>query len=123
MKKFLIIILFIANYHFIIAWQQRVIYKMEITLDALEHQYKGTQKLTYTNNSSDTLNKVFYHLYYNAFQKGSMMSIYNKEHLLEDNNKSISDFENIPKDEAGLVSVDSLKQNGKLISFTIVGTI
>lgn len=43
MKKFLIIILFIANYHFIIAWQQRVTYKMDITLDALEHQYKGTQ--------------------------------------------------------------------------------
>lgn len=42
---------------------------MDITLDALEHQYKGTQKLTYTNNSSDTLNKVFYHLYYNAFPK------------------------------------------------------
>ena len=47
-------------------WQQHVDYKMDIDMDVNNYQYQGTQKLVYTNNSPDTLNKVFYHLYFNA---------------------------------------------------------
>ena len=36
-------------------WQQKVDYKMEIDMDVENHQYKGTQELTYTNNSPDTI--------------------------------------------------------------------
>jgi hypothetical protein len=32
------------------------------------YQYKGKQELVYTNNSPDTLRKVYYHLFNNAFQ-------------------------------------------------------
>ena len=39
------------------------------------YQYKGKQTLVYTNNSPDDLDKVFYHLYFNAFQPGSEMDI------------------------------------------------
>ena len=42
-------------------WQQKVNYEMEIDFDTSKHQYAGKQKLTYFNNSPDTLNKVFYH--------------------------------------------------------------
>jgi hypothetical protein len=56
-------------------WQQRVKYQMDVEFDAVKHQYKGTQKLVYSNNSPDTLNKVFYHLYLNAFQPGSQMDV------------------------------------------------
>ena len=42
-------------------WQQKADYKMEIDMDVENHQYKGTQELTYTNNSPDTLYRVFYH--------------------------------------------------------------
>ena len=56
-------------------WQQKVDYKMEIDMDVENHQYKGTQELTYSNNSPDTLYRVFYHLYFNAFQPGSEMDV------------------------------------------------
>ena len=56
-------------------WQQKVDYKMNIDVDADKGQYKGTQQLTYTNNSPDALNRVFYHLYFNAFQPGSEMDV------------------------------------------------
>ncbi len=54
-------------------WQQRVNYKMDVTVDAPNNKFSGTQKLEYWNNSPDTLNVIYYHLYWNAFQPGSMM--------------------------------------------------
>ena len=47
-------------------WQQHADYKMDIKMDVTKHQFSGYQKLTYTNNSPDTLTSVFYHLYYNV---------------------------------------------------------
>ena len=54
-------------------WQQHVNYKMDVTVDAENNALKGKQKLEYTNNSPDTLHVIYYHLYWNAFQPGSMM--------------------------------------------------
>ena len=56
-------------------WQQHVDYTMDVQMDVKTYQYTGTQKLIYTNNSPDELSRVFYHLYYNAFQPGSEMDI------------------------------------------------
>ncbi len=56
-------------------WQQEVDYKMDVQMDVKTYQLKGKQELKYTNNSPDTLNKVFYHLYFNAFQPGSEMDV------------------------------------------------
>ena len=56
-------------------WQQRVDYKIKIKFDHKNHQFEGEQKIFYQNNSNDTLNKVFIHLYFNAFQPGSMMDV------------------------------------------------
>jgi hypothetical protein len=60
-------------------WQQRVKYTMTIDMDANSNQFKGKQKLEYTNNSPDVLNKLFYHLYFNAFQPGSSMDVRSQE--------------------------------------------
>lgn len=54
-------------------WQQRVKYTMSIDMNVQTNQYKGKQNVVYWNNSPDTLTKVFLHLYWNAFQPGSMM--------------------------------------------------
>ena len=56
-------------------WQQEAHYQMDIDFDSENHQFDGAQELTFTNHSPDTLNKVFYHLYFNAFQPGSMMDV------------------------------------------------
>ncbi|SFW70472.1 hypothetical protein SAMN05661012_03714 [Chitinophaga sancti] len=60
-------------------WQQRVKYVMDVNVDATTNRFTGKQKLEYTNNSPDTLYKVFYHLYWNAFQPGSMMDVRSRE--------------------------------------------
>ncbi len=54
-------------------WQQQVKYKMDITVFAEKNQLSGKQQIEYTNNAPDTLKRIFYHLYWNAFQPNSMM--------------------------------------------------
>ena len=47
------------------------------------NQFTGKQKLEYSNNSPVTLNKVFYHLYLNAFQPNSSMDVRSRDKELE----------------------------------------
>nr|HMU05641.1 M1 family peptidase [Saprospiraceae bacterium] len=56
-------------------WQQAVKYKMDVDFLIKKHHANGNQTIEYTNNSPDTLTKVFYHLYLNAFQPESMMDV------------------------------------------------
>jgi len=56
-------------------WQQHVDYTMDIDMNVENYQFDGFQKLVYTNNSPDDLNKVYYHLQFNAFQPGSQMDM------------------------------------------------
>ena len=67
----------ISNFLFLISiaqpdrWQQKVKYSMNIDMDVVTNKFTGKQKLEYSNNSTDKLDKVFYHLYWNAFQPNS----------------------------------------------------
>ena len=63
----------------VLDWQQHVDYTMVIDVDAEKRTYSGTQDLIYTNNSPDTIRRVFYHLYFNAFKPGSEMQISSSE--------------------------------------------
>src|ERR1700694_1876821 len=54
-------------------WQQHVKYVMDINMNVGSNRFTGKQQLDYTNHSPDTLRKVYYHLYWNAFQPNSMM--------------------------------------------------
>ena len=54
-------------------WQQHVSYTISGTLIDSIHSFDGHLSVVYTNNSPDTLHEVYFHLYYNAFQPGSMM--------------------------------------------------
>ena len=60
-------------------WQQKVKYIIDVDVDAVTNRFSGKEKLQYWNNSPDTLTKVFYHLYWNAFQPNSMMDIRSRE--------------------------------------------
>ena len=44
-------------------WQQRIKYVINANMDVVTNTINGTEKMVYTNNSSDTLNKVFFHTY------------------------------------------------------------
>ena len=103
-------------------WQQHVDYNMEIDMDVNTYQYKGKQKLVYTNNSPDVLDKVFYHLYFNAFQPGSEMDV--RSRTISDPDSRVKDrISKLKPNEIGFIKVNSLKQNGISINHETVGTI
>jgi hypothetical protein len=108
-------------------WQQHVNYSIDIDVDTKNHQFNGTQKLVYTNNSPDDLNKVYYHLYFNAFQPGSEMDIRLQniadpdKRMIDDNKKSR--ISTLKPNEIGYHKILSLKQDGKNVKFEIIGTI
>jgi len=103
-------------------WQQRVNYEMTIDMDARNHQYNGVQKLTYYNNSPDTLHRIFYHLYFNAFQPGSMMDVRART-MAGGNNRFGDRISKLNPEETGWIKVASLLQNGKKTTFETNETI
>lgn len=54
-------------------WQQDVYYKIDARIDETKHTINATEKLEYWNNSPDTLHYVYFHLWQNAFVKGSYL--------------------------------------------------
>ena len=100
-------------------WQQRVKYVMNIDMNVVTNRFTGKQSLEYTNHSPDTLRKVFYHLYWNAFQPNSMMD--NRSSALgqimindkPDWDKRIADsIQHLKPEEIGYQKIISLKMNG-----------
>lgn len=103
-------------------WQQRVEYQMDIEVDEENHQLSGSQKLTYYNNSPDTLKRVFYHLYFNAFQPKSMMDT--RSRTIADPDSRVRDrIYNLPEDEVGYHKIQSLLQDGNTVNYKVDGTI
>lgn len=92
-------------------WQQAVDYTMEVTLDTETANYSGTQSLVYTNNSPETLHKVFYHLYFNAFQPGSEMAIRLKNSP-DRNGRFKVNLDSLTKEQQGFLKVSNLTQDG-----------
>ena len=60
-------------------WQQRVKYNLNVDVDVNTNLINGFEKLEYSNNSPDKLDRVFFHLYWNAFQPGSEMDVRSQE--------------------------------------------
>ena len=103
-------------------WQQKVNYKMSIDMDVTNWQYKGTQELVYTNNSPDTLSKVFYHLHFNAFQPGSEMDV--RSMTISDADPRVADrISKLSPSEIGFIKPLKLTQDGEALSYEVVGTI
>ncbi len=116
-------------------WQQRVKYTMDINMDAASNRFAGKQTLAYTNNSPDTLYKVFYHLYWNAFQPGSMMDARSRElgkisygsrggqEQLDWDTRVKDRILHLKPDEIGYQKVLSLSMNGAPQAFQVDETI
>ena len=103
-------------------WQQRVEYKININFDHENHQFLGDQNLIYYNNSRDTITKVFFHLYFNAFQPSSMMDV--RSRSLPDPDRRVMDrISKLNEDEIGFHKIKKIQQNGKDLKYHIQGTI
>ena len=111
-------------------WQQKVSYVIDIDVNAVTNRFSGKQKLEYWNNSPDTLTKVFYHLYWNAFQPNSMMDVRSRRQgTLEAGGKLDWDSRikdrilDLKPDEIGYQKILSLKMNGRPQRFKVLETI
>ncbi|TQD40701.1 M1 family metallopeptidase [Haloflavibacter putidus] len=103
-------------------WQQHVDYTMEVDMNVKNYQYTGKQELVYTNNSPDTLQQVFYHLYFNAFQPGSEMDV--RSRTIQDPDSRVgSRIAGLKPNEVGYLKIDKLEQDGKQVNHKTVGTI
>jgi Peptidase family M1 domain len=103
-------------------WQQRVEYVMDVDFDVTKNQFTGTQKLTYFNNSPDTLYSVFYHLYFNAFQPNSMMDTRSRQ-IADPDPRVASRILALSDKEIGFQKIKQLTQNGKPLRIDLYETI
>ncbi|MBK6994697.1 MAG: M1 family metallopeptidase [Lewinellaceae bacterium] len=104
------------------SWQQHVDYQINADMNVAKHQYHGTLRLAYTNNSPDTLYKAFWHLYFNAFQPGSMMDV--RSRTIADPDPRVSDrISKLKPEEQGWIKVNTLNHNGKSVKFLANETI
>ena len=115
-------------------WQQDVDYTMDIDVNEKSYQYDGKMKLKYGNNSGQELSKVYFHLYFNAFQPGSMMDERLKnisdpdarmvtKKVIDGVSKSESRIAALKPDQIGFQKIKSIKYNGQAVSFKEDGTI
>jgi len=103
-------------------WQQQANYYMEVEMDVETNKFFGEQKIEYTNNSPDELNQVFYHLYFNAFQPGSMMDV--RSRTIKDPDRRVQDrISKLKENEIGYQRITSLKQNGQELKYEVSGTV
>ena len=103
-------------------WQQEVSYDMEVVVDTSMHQYSGSMTAVYTNNSPEHLTKVFWHLFFNAFQPGSMMDV--RSRSISDPDRRVgSRIVKLPESEWGWQKVATVQVNGKPADFKEDGTI
>lgn len=96
-------------------WQQRIDYTMDVSMNVEDFTYKGSSTVQYTNHSPDTLNRVFFHLYFNAFRPGSDMdarlqSISDPDNRMVTENKE-SRISKLSEDEMGYLRVTQITQN------------
>jgi hypothetical protein len=134
-KKLTLVLIF--NFLFLIfvtaqpnRWQQKVDYKMNVDVDAKTNLINGIQQLEYTNNSPDKLDRVFFHLYWNAFQPGSEMDVRSQElgkilvNGKPDWDGRVRDrISKLSPSEMGYQKVKSLKLNGVEQPVKLHGTI
>ncbi len=117
MKSFFYFLFFLPLIVFSQAgWQQHAEYFMDIKMDVSDFTFSGEQTILYTNNSPDTINKVYYHLFFNAFRPGSQMDI--RSRTIQDPDRRVgSRIFGLEKKDFGELNVGSMEQNGKKVEF------
>ncbi len=98
-------------------WQQDVYYKIKASINENTNQINALENLTYWNNSPDTLYVVYFHLYQNAFTKGSYL-----EQLHKANKQAIKNMGAYQQRGLGTV-VENFKIDGVSCNIELDNTI
>ncbi len=98
-------------------WQQQVDYQIDVTLADDGRTITGSEIIFYTNNSPDTLHKLYLKAFPNSARKGSLMDKRNRE--LEDYKLAYAD-----SSQWGYLRIsDVTGRGGKELAATLDGTI
>ncbi len=98
-------------------FQQQADYDISVTLDIDAKMLSGTEKITYTNNSPDTLKRYFIHLYPNAYRT-------KESKLYQDYFPGTWVFlEGLAEESQSWIEIDTLVVGGKPANFRVRGTI
>lgn len=87
-------------------WQQAVDYRIDVSLNDKEQTLDGFERLVYTNNSGDTLQYIWFHLWPNAYKNDQ--TAYSDQALTNGSTK----FYFSPKEEKGYINRLDFKVNG-----------
>ena len=87
-------------------WQQQVNFKIDVTLNDIDHTLDGFIKMDYYNNSPDTLHFIWMHLWPNAYKNDR--TAFNDQEL--ENGKTAFYFSN--NDQRGYINRLDFKVNG-----------
>ena len=110
MSGFLIAILAFAP------WHQGVRYEIDARLDDSTHRLFGHEIVVYVNHSPETLREIWFHLYANAFKKGS---VYFKE---IEQKFGIYSHRYADEDDYGWIDVSNVNVDGSDVQPTIDDT-
>ncbi|MGN6800826.1 MAG: M1 family metallopeptidase [Ginsengibacter sp.] len=134
-KRFFVLIILNFSFQLFLSaqpdrWQQRVKYNLNVDLNVTTNLLTGTEKLEYFNNSPDQLSKVYFHLYWNAFQPGSEMDVRSRElgktliNGRRDWDDRVKDrISKLDSSQIGFQRIKSLKMNGVEQPTVLHGTI
>jgi hypothetical protein len=93
-------------------WQQHVGYTIDAILNDGEAKLSGEEKIIYTNNSPDAIKEIYFHLYWNAFSKGS--------HAFE---KMDIDPKTLNQSDYGSIVVSNVLVNGETAELNVFESI
>jgi hypothetical protein len=97
-------------------WQNAINYEMFIDFDVETHNYYGKQTVVFTNESPDTLKKVYFHLFLNAFKPGSSMDV--RSRTISDPDGRVRDrISQLSPQEIGFQRIQKLIQNEKRLDY------
>lgn len=91
------------------SWQQRVDYRITVTLDDSNNVLNGAEVISYQNNSPDALGEIYIHLWPNAYlNNGTPYGVQSLEN-------GETDFYYSNRDEKGRIDSLSFKVNGQRV--------
>ncbi len=103
-------------------WQMRVQYDIRLKMNVEKHQYEVNQRCILYNHSPDTLHRIYFHLYFNAFQPGSDMDM--RSRWLPDPDRRVAGkIQHLTKNEIGYIDIEKVAYKNQCLRPVIQGTI
>jgi hypothetical protein len=98
-------------------WQQKVDYQISVELNTQNHTLNGFETINYINNSPNTLNEIYIHLWPNGYKNRN--TAYAKQELEKGN----TNFHFASDEERGYIDSLEFKVNGKKLDWHFLSDI